>query len=72
MMRTLIELPDEMMRSLDEVSARRKASRASVVREAVGEYLLRHKLPDLDRAFGLWGKGASDGLAFQRKMRREW
>jgi len=71
-MKTLIELPDQLAESLDAVSTRRKASRASIIREALREYLSRHAAPSLDQAFGLWGKHAGDGLAFQRKIRDEW
>jgi len=62
-MRTLIDIPDRMAEALSEMGARRKTSRASVVREALDEYLLRHGATELDAAFGLWGKRAGDGLA---------
>ena len=71
-MRTLIDLPDEMARSLDEISAHRKTSRAGVIRDAVREYVSRHKPGRLEDAFGLWGKRVGDGLAFQRRIRSEW
>ncbi len=71
-MRTLIDIPERMAQALAEIGARRKASRASLVREALSEYLLRHCAHDQDAEFGIWGKRAGDGLAWQRKIRAEW
>ena len=71
-MRTLIDIPDDMAEALRQFGAKRKASRASLVREALGEYLARQKASDPQRAFGLWGKRAPDGLAYQKKLRSEW
>ena len=47
-------------------------SRASLIREAVDDYLRRHCLESADEAFGLWGKDAVDGLVFQDRARSEW
>ncbi|HWE05147.1 MAG TPA: ribbon-helix-helix protein, CopG family [Rhizomicrobium sp.] len=71
-MRTLIDIPDRMAEALTEIGARRKRSRASVVREALSEYLSRHGAGDTNAAFGLWGERGRDGLAWQRKIRAEW
>jgi metal-responsive CopG/Arc/MetJ family transcriptional regulator len=71
-MRTLIDIPEEVVDALSEIGARRKTSRASVVRDALGEYVARHRAGKPDAAFGLWGKSAGDGLAWQRKIRSEW
>jgi metal-responsive CopG/Arc/MetJ family transcriptional regulator len=71
-LRTLIDIPDPMAEALTRIGARRKKSRASVVREALSEYLSRHGTQDPNAAFGLWGRRARDGLAWQRKIRAEW
>jgi predicted transcriptional regulator len=71
-MRTLIDIPDQIAEALTEIGARRKRSRASVVREALSEYLSRHGAGEPNAAFGLWGKRGRDGLAWQRKIRAEW
>ena len=71
-MRALIDIPDHLAEALTEIGARRKRSRASVVREALGEYVSRHAAGDPDEAFGLWGKSVGDGLAWQRQIRSEW
>ena len=72
-MRTIIDLPNEVLRSLDSVCAAENRSRASVLREALAEYLTRNQPPALDEAFGLWKEGdAKDGLVFQQDLRDEW
>jgi predicted DNA-binding protein len=69
-MRTLIDIPNEYLDRLDSLSRSEKRSRASVVREAITEYLTHHEAAS-DAAFGLWGK-QGDGLAYQKKVRAEW
>jgi metal-responsive CopG/Arc/MetJ family transcriptional regulator len=71
-MRTLIDIPDRMAEALGAIGARRRVSRASLVREALSEYLDRHGTADRGAAFGLWGRHVRDGLAWQRKIRAEW
>lgn len=70
--RTLIDIPDDQIAGLADVGRRRGASRAALVREAIGEYLDRHGGEARETAFGLWGKRAPDGLAYQLKLRAEW
>lgn len=71
-MRTLIDIPERMIEELASIGQQRKTSRATLVREAIGEYLSRHAAPDRRAAFGMWGKRAGDGVAWQRKIRAEW
>jgi metal-responsive CopG/Arc/MetJ family transcriptional regulator len=71
-MRTLIDIPEEMAHALNEMGAKRRTSRARLVREAIQEYLSRRNTRDLNAAFGLWGKRTADGVAWQRKIRAEW
>lgn len=71
-MRALIDIPEEMAQALSELGARRKTSRARLVREAIDEYLERQAAGDRNAAFGLWGKEAGDGVIWQRKIRAEW
>jgi predicted transcriptional regulator len=70
--RTLIDLGNSRVEALDRLAKRQDRSRASLVREAVDDYLGRHRLDDEDEAFGLWSKCPTDGLAFQERARREW
>lgn len=71
-MRTLVDLPSEDVRALDELGRRRKHSRAHLIRAAVDDYLQRHQPSDLAAAFGLWGSNQEDGLDYQRRIRGEW
>jgi predicted transcriptional regulator len=71
-MRIMIDITDQIARALANIAARRRTSRASIIREAHGEYVSCHHAGDLDTAFGLWGKNVDDGPAWQRKIRSEW
>jgi metal-responsive CopG/Arc/MetJ family transcriptional regulator len=71
-MRTLVDIPEDDVRALDELSRRRRVSRASVIRAAIGDFLARHRRPDEEDAFGLWGESAIDGLEYERRLRSEW
>lgn len=72
-MRTIIDLPDRQVEALERISRSRKLSRAELIRQAVERYLQEH-LPARDEAFGLWKREGLrvDGIAFQRRLRREW
>lgn len=70
-MRALVDIPEAELKQLAELGERSQRSRASMVREAIAEYLVRHA-PTTQAAFGLWGKRKIDGLAYQRKARAEW
>jgi predicted transcriptional regulator len=72
-MRTLVDIPDADIEALDRIAAEKQVSRASLIREAVGELLDRRKEDVVLSGFGLWaGSEAEDGLIIQRKFRAEW
>lgn len=71
-MRALVDLGESQVVALDRLAKRQDRSRASLIREAVDDYLGRHCPEGGDEAFGSWGKDAPDGLAFQERVRREW
>lgn len=71
-MRTIIELPADQLRDLAEICRREKISRAEAVRRAVAEYATRRRAPESREAFGLWRGRGVDGLAYERRLRREW
>ncbi len=70
-MRTLIDLPEDAIEKLDALGEREKRSRASMIREAVAEYLAQRQSSSTT-AFGLWGKRKIDGLDYEKKVRAEW
>lgn len=71
-MRTLVDIPDAQIQALAELCARVNQPRAAVVREAIAEYLARHRPHDPKQAFGSWGDAAEDGLTYQTRLREEW
>ncbi len=71
-MRAVIDVPDEIIESIDRLSAAEKRSRASVIREVLSNYVEATKTPDLEAAFGLWKGKAKDGVTYQEEIRNEW
>lgn len=71
-MRTIIEIPDDVIESLDRITADENRSRASLIREAIAEYLGHKALPSDGGAFGLWKDRGKDALEYQDKLRRDW
>ena len=71
-MRTLVDIPDSQIRELAELCAQVNRPRAALIRDAIADYLSRHRRHAEQDAFGLWGPGAPDGLAYQEKVRNEW
>ena len=70
-MRTLIDIPIAELERLDVLGRAERRSRASMVREAIAEYLVHHET-STESAFGLWGMKPVDGLTYQKKVRSEW
>lgn len=82
-MRTIVDLPEEQIKSLDAIGRAGDVSRAELVRRAVDLYL---KQENLKKGGGIVGAdirgtvkpgdpnfwGGMDGLEWQRKMRAEW
>ena len=70
-MRTLIDIPDHQAASLKTICSAKKLSRAEVIRQALAAFIETNKAAP-DQAFGLWGAGKDDGLAYQKRVRSEW
>ena len=70
-MRTLIDIPEDQVERLSEMAAIEKVSRAALVRRAIAELIGTRRAAQSVEAFGLWS-GAEDGLAYQRRVRKEW
>lgn len=71
-MRTLVDLVEAQVEALDSVAKQEKRSRASLIRQAVDEYLSKRSSAPLDETFGIWRDRKGDGLEFQRRLRNEW
>ncbi|MDP9050676.1 MAG: ribbon-helix-helix domain-containing protein [Acidobacteriota bacterium] len=70
-MRTLVDLPEDELRELNELSRARKTSRTQLIRLAVTGFLAQNR-PGLEDSFGVWKKRREDGVAYQDKLRSEW
>jgi predicted DNA-binding protein len=71
-MRTVIDVPDEIIETLDRLSSSKRRSRASVIREALAKYVDELPMPNLQAAFGIWNKRNKDGVSYQADIRKEW
>ena len=71
-MRTIVELPDEQIEALKQLSNDTQLSRAELMRRAVKEYLARHRPQPAEQAFGLWKTQRKDALGIQEQLRSEW
>ena len=71
-MRTVIDVPDQLIESLDRVSGTEQRSRAALIREAIAEFLRKRSGPSAEAAFGLWKDRKTDGLRYQNGLRAEW
>ena len=79
-MRTIIDIPEEQLKSLDMLCEIEDISRAEVIRQAVGKLLAEKRASALDRdailerTFGMWKDrdDIGDAVEYQRKLRAEW
>ena len=72
LMRTIIDVPDALIESLDQFGALEQRSRAALIRDAITEYLKVKSIPAAEEAFGLWRKREVDGVQYQKSLRDEW
>jgi len=71
-MRTIVDIPDDLINDLTELCAREKKSRSALIRKAISEYLKTHTAIKFDEAFGIWKKKAVNAMRFEKKLRSEW
>ncbi len=71
-MRTIIEVSEEVVRTLDQVGKQQRKSRAAVIREAIQLYLEQKEVRNSDAAFGIWKSKGRGGLEYQEQLRSEW
>ena len=77
-MRTIIDLPEEQRRRLDEYCAREHTSRAEAVRRAVQSFLCDDEQDQIeferavDAAFGMWKDRGIDTDTYLAELRKEW
>jgi len=69
----MIELTEPQAKSLSILAEHGHCSLNELVREAVNDYLNRHRsAQEADAAFGLWRQKYEDGLTYQERVRSEW
>ena len=71
-MRTVIDVPEELIESLDQVGGTEQRSRAALIREAIMEFIKQKSAPSAEAAFGIWKQKGVDGLRYKEEMRGEW
>ena len=74
MPRFLVDIPDDDLARIDAIAKAEGRSRASVLREAVSDYIAESSKDWLEAGFGLWAKYGftEDGLDYQNRLREEW
>jgi predicted transcriptional regulator len=72
-MRTLIDIPDDVLGQLDLLAKRHKRSRAAEVREALRGHLSRSGSDWITRGAGYWKhrEDIGDAVQYQRAMRAD-
>jgi predicted transcriptional regulator len=74
-MRTLVDIPDEDIRKLDELASRSNRSRAAAIRDAVKLYLIQNddNKDWIARGAGYWKDrdDIGDAVEYQRAMRED-
>ncbi len=71
-MRTIVDIPNDVIKSLAIICEKENKSRAVLIREAIDEYLAKKTSNSMEDAFGLWKGRKKDGLAYQEEIRSEW
>ena len=71
-MRTIVDLTDDQVKSLAALCAAKGISRAEAVRRAVARLIADEQRPDRARAFGAWKQHTVDGATAVRRLRDEW
>jgi predicted transcriptional regulator len=73
-MRTLVDIPEDDIRWLDQKAAELGRSRTSLVREAVAAYRADAPKDWIDAGFGIWKDrtDVGDAVEWQRRERASW
>ncbi len=73
-MRTIIDIPDKDIKILNQLSKKKKISRAEIIRQALTNYITEYsKLKKSYRnSFGVWKDKKIDSVKYQKQLRSEW
>lgn len=67
-----MDIPNEIIDSLDRVRVLEKCSRAALIREAIEDYLQKKRIQSAEAAFGIWAEAPREGILYQNQLRNEW
>lgn len=71
-MRTLVDIPDKLLKEIDQIAKRDSISRAEAVRRAIAEFIAARRPSTTDSAFGIWKSRHIDALDYEDSLRGEW
>lgn len=73
-MRTIIDIPDKQVEILNQLSKKKRVSRAEIIRLALVNYIDQsaQTTKSYSESFGLWKDQKLDAIDYQRKLRNEW
>jgi metal-responsive CopG/Arc/MetJ family transcriptional regulator len=71
-MRTIIDIPPDLLQEIDDLAKDLKISRAEAVRRAMAEYVEKRPRSRADAAFGIWKSRKIDSLDYEDTIRGEW
>ena len=73
-MRTIVDIPDAQIKILDNLSKKKKLSRAKIIRQALTNYITNYTKGQkgYESAFGIWKDKKLDSVVYQQKLRDEW
>ena len=76
MVRTIITIPDEIKKWLDNYSHTHHQSLAETIRMAIKEYIEKNRNQEekqiIKTTAGIWKDRKIDGLEYVNKIRKEW
>jgi predicted transcriptional regulator len=70
-MRTVIDIPDALVKTFDTIAKHKKVSRAELIRQSLERDVKNLRQELFEMACGGWKDNPIDGLAHQRKLRDE-
>jgi metal-responsive CopG/Arc/MetJ family transcriptional regulator len=70
-MQTTIDIPEEQVAQIDQLSRTRNISRDEIVSRALTVYLESRERA-LDDSAGAWANSQGDGVQYQQQIRDEW
>lgn len=74
-MRTIVDIPDTQIETLNQLSKKKKISRAEIVRQALSQYINNYIKTSngYKAAFGSWQNVEfRDSVSYQQKLRDQW